>query len=221
MEQEGREGVILLHGLARTRRSMRSMAASLQRLGYWVANAGYPSRRDAIERLADLALPPAVATLRGQGCTRLHAVTHSMGGIVLRSWLAANPLPEMGRVVMLSPPNQGSELVDFLRRFALFGALFGPAGRQLGTGPDSLPLRLGPMPCPVGIIIGNRPAPGLGRFFPGPNDGKVSLKRARLAGMTDFLVVGCGHSLIMNHREVQAQTAIFLRCGRFSREGER
>ncbi|WP_028319291.1 esterase/lipase family protein [Desulfobulbus elongatus] len=209
------EGVILLHGLARTRRSMRPLAVFLARRGYRVVNVGYPSRRDPIEILARPALAPAVAVLRRQGIGTIHFVTHSMGGILLRVFLADEPLPELGRTVMLSPPNQGSELVDRLGRFAWFRLVFGPAGCQLGTGPDALPARLGPATFPVGILTGNRPALGLARFFPGPSDGKVAVARAQLAGMADFLVLPYGHALIMRYKAVQEQVAFFLENGRF------
>ena len=211
------EGVVLLHGLARTRRSMRPLAAYLERQGYVVVNVGYPSRREPIEMLARSAIPPAVAALRREGVSRIHFVTHSMGGILLRAFLAAELLPDLGRVVMLSPPNQGSELVDSLSRFAWFRLVFGPAGCQLGTGAEELPARLGLATFSLGIITGNRPAIGLAHFFPGPSDGKVSVERAQLAGMADLLVLPCGHSLIMRHRPVQEQVVHFLATGRFSK----
>lgn len=215
--ETGREGVILLHGLARTHRSMRPLAACLQRQGYAVVNAGYPSRRHPIETLARETLPAAIATLRHQGATVFHCVTHSMGGILLRAYLAEEPLSGLGRVVMLSPPNQGSELVDLLGRYSWFRFIFGPAGCQLGTDPHSLPNRLGPARFPLGIITGNRPAIGLAHFFPGPSDGKVAVARARLEGMADFLVLPYGHALIMVHREVHEQVIHFLRIGGFRR----
>jgi len=211
------EGVILLHGLARTRRSMRPLAAYCKRQGYRVVNAGYSSCRHPIEILAQSVIPPAVAALQHQGVSRIHFVTHSMGGILLRAYLALQAPPELGRVVMLSPPNQGSELVDSLCRFAWFRLFFGSAGCQLGTGAEALPTRLGPAAFPLGILTGNRPAIGLSRFFPGPSDGKVSVERAQLPGMADFLVLPCGHSLIMRHRLVQEQVVYFLANGRFSR----
>jgi len=212
------EGVILLHGLARTRRSMRPLAVLLKHRGYAVVNVGYPSRRHPIEILARTVIPPAVAALRHQGVGVIHFVTHSMGGILLRAFLAQESLPELGRVVMLSPPNQGSELVDHLGRFAWFRLLFGPASCQLGTGPEDLPARLGPASFPVGILTGNRPAIGLAGFFSGPSDGKVSVARAQLAGMADLLVLPYGHSLIMRHRQVKEQVVSFLNNGRFSRQ---
>ena len=140
-----------------------------------------------------------------------------MGGILLRAYLAETSLVELGRTVMLSPPNQGSELVDRLCPSAWFRLLFGPAGCQLGTGANDLPARLGPAAFPLGIITGNRPAIGLSRFFPGPSDGKVAVARAQLPGMADFLVLPYGHALIMRHRPVQEQVACFLETGRFKR----
>ncbi len=211
------EGVILLHGLVRTRRSMRPLAVYLERRGYAVVNVGYPSRRHPIETLAHGAIPPAVAAMRNRGVGVIHWVTHSMGGILLRAYLAAAPPAEMGRAVMLSPPNQGSEIVDLFCRSAWFQWLFGPAGCQLQTGAEGLPARLGPATFPVGILTGDRPAVGLAHLFPGPSDGKVSVARAQLDGMTDFLVLPYGHSLIMRHRTVQEQVLHFLRNGRFRR----
>lgn len=212
--QHPKAGVVLLHGLARTRRSMSPLAAYLQRHGYPVVNVGYPSRRHPVEVLARTAIPPAVAALRRGHIDTIHFVTHSMGGILLRSYLSSQSLPDLGRVVMLSPPNQGSEVVDHLGRYRWFRWLFGPAVAQLGTAP---PLCLAPPPCPVGIITGDRPAFGFSRFFPGPSDGKVSVARAQLPGMADFLVVPCGHSWIMRRRSVLAQVVFFLENGRFRR----
>ena len=209
-------GVVLLHGLARTRLSMRSLIGPLQRAGYLVINPGYPSRRYPVETLARLAIPPAVTHLRAQGATTIHFVTHSMGGILVRAWLAAESLPELGRVVMLAPPNQGSEVVDWLGRFRWFQRLFGPAAGELSTATHSLPCRLGPADFPLGILIGDRGAHSpLARCFTGANDGKVAVARARLEGMADFRVVDCGHAFIMRDRRVQELVVRFLRAGEF------
>ena len=138
--------------------------------------------------------------------------------ILLRSFFATQSLPELGRVVMLSPPNQGSELVDYFRRFWWFRWFFGPAGCQLGTTVTDLPRRLGPLTGTVGIITGNHPASRLfSRFFLGSNDGKVSVASAHAEGLADFLTMPYGHSFIMYHRPVQEQVVFFLEQGRFRR----
>lgn len=218
-EQVGqREGVVLLHGLARTRLSMARLGRFLRRQGYTVINASYPSRSHPVETLAGMVIPPALGRLQQQGVGRIHFVTHSMGGVLARTFLATKSLPELGRVVMLAPPNQGSELVDVFWRYGWFRWFFGPAAGQLSTATDSLPNRLGPATFPLGVIIGDRSAGWpFATCFPGPNDGKVTVARARLIGMDDFLAVPCGHAFVMNHPLVRQQVVWFLAHGRFRR----
>jgi len=193
------------------------MARFLRDKGYLVHNQGYASLSAPIDVLALEALEHGFALLRDRGAQSVHVVTHSMGGILLRSYWQRRRPPQLARVVMLSPPNQGSELVDVLVRFAWFRLMFGPAGSQLGTGEESLPRRLGRVDFPLGVITGNRPAIGLKNFFPGPSDGKVSVQRAQVDGMEDFLVLPCGHSMIMRKAVVKEQVLVFLRTGRFNR----
>jgi len=78
---------------------------------------------------------------------------------------------------------------------------------------DSTPNQLGPVDYPVGIITGDRHAffdAWLLTMFQGANDGKVSVERAKLAGMTDFIVVHENHSFITKSEQVQFQTIEFL-----------
>ncbi len=216
-----RERVLLLHGLARTSRSMRRLGKRLAEAGYQVSTVGYPSRRRSVAASA-VTVRRVIARYRATEKTTLHFVTHSLGSIVLRLAFAEQLPDNLGRVVMLSPPSQGSEIVDRFRGWWLFRAINGPAGSELGTGPDSLPNRLGPVRWPTGVITGNRPAlydRWLARLIPGENDGKVAVKRAPVEGMNDFLVVPASHSFIMNNREVIRQTIFFLKHGRFDHSG--
>lgn len=212
-----RETVVLLHGLGRTADSMKPVERRLRRAGYDVVNVAYPSRRLAIAALARDHLAPVIAA--HQAAPKLHFVTHSMGGILLRCHLRDHRVPNLGRVVMLAPPNAGSEVADRLRDTWFYRALNGPAGRQLGTA--GLPGELGPWPehaGALGIIAGNRSFnPLFSSWIDGPDDGKVSVARARLAGMRDFLVVPYSHTWLMRRAAVLGQIEAFLRDGRFTR----
>ena len=213
-----RECVILLHGLARSRHSLERMEEALRLEGFTPVNLDYPSRRKPIEALALEAIPPALARCEEAGAPAIHFVTHSLGGILVRYYLNQRAIPGLGRVVMLSPPNRGSEAADILRHRRLYKWLNGPAGQQLVTGSQGIAARLGPVTYPVGIITGNRHAffdAWLAGQIPGEDDGKVAVERAKVDGMTDFLVLPYAHPFIMNAHEVIAETLHFLRHGRF------
>lgn len=217
--------VIVLHGLARTTWSMRRLARFLAGRGYRVDNVGYPSRRRRIEELAEEALSPALARAQAVGADAIHFVTHSMGGILARAFLRSRPDLPVGRVVMLCPPNRGSDVVDHYRRRQrslvgrALGRFFGPAGFQLAT--DGLPARLGPLRAEVGIIAGtvNRHPIWGSLFADQVSDGTVPLERTKLEGMADFRAMPYSHTFIMDKSDVQAQVGHFLAHGRFGAEG--
>jgi hypothetical protein len=192
------------------------MARALAAAGFKVRNVDYPSRTASIQQLADDAIGRAADECRREGATEIHFVTHSMGGILVRSHLARHSIPLPGRVVMLAPPNQGSEIVDRLGRLFLFKWINGPAGNELGTGDHSTPKRLGPANFPVGIIAGDRSVNWINSLLiPGCDDGKVSVERTRLEGMTDHIVVHAAHPFIMKKGEAVRQTIRFLGTGGF------
>jgi len=213
------ECVILLHGLGRTADSMEDLAEALETAGYGTVNLDYPSRDDPIEMLAMATIPSGIRQCRAKGAQKLHFVTHSMGGILLRYYLSRQPLDNLGRVVMLSPPNQGSEIADALKDNSLYQWYNGPAGQQLGTEPDGFVAGLGPVDYPVGIITGNAHAVfdvWFAKEIPGDDDGKVSVERAKVEGMTDFLVLPYSHPFIMQKKAVAEQVIHFLRHGVFN-----
>lgn len=215
---ENKEYVILLHGLCRSGRSMIPMGQALTQAGYKVINMDYPSRSASIEKLSDDAIGSAVNDCQRAGATIIHFVTHSLGGILVRSYLARHTIPNLGRVVMLGPPNQGSEVVDKLGSFWLFKKVNGPAGNQLSTDENSLPNRLGPANFCVGVIAGDRSINWINSLLiPGSDDGKVSVERTKLAGMTDHIVIHATHPFLMCHRTAIRQTIQFLRTGMFER----
>lgn len=211
--------VVLLHGLGRTSYSMKYLEYSLAAAGFQVLNLDYPSTKYPIEQLVNyLEEKITQSGLNRRDGSKVHFVTHSLGGILVRGYLKQQQLPRLGRVVMLSPPNQGSELADQLRNNRFYQWATGPAGQQLGTESSSFPNQLGPVEFELGVITGNNTLnPLYSSWIPGEDDGKVSVARAKVAGMLDFLVVPHSHTWIMNSREVIAQVIYFLDTGSFFR----
>lgn len=214
---ENQQYVILLHGLCRTSRSMAPMERALSASGFHVVNVDYSSRTGSIVKLSDAAIGLAVADCQKAGATKIDFVTHSLGGILVRSYLSRHTLPNLGRVVMLGPPNRGSELVDKLGSFWWFKKINGPAGNELGTDSNSTPNQLGPVNYCVGVIAGDRSINWINSLLiPGSDDGKVSVERTKLAGMADHIVIHATHPFLMRNQTAIRQAIQFLRAGRFS-----
>jgi hypothetical protein len=206
--------VVLLHGLARTSSSMVPLEKALEENGFTVVNVDYPSRELPIEELSVLAINSGIASCPEE--TKIHFVTHSLGGILVRYYLDNNSIQQMGRVVMIAPPNQGSEVVDNLRNAPGFKMFNGPAGQQLGTDEASIPSNLGPVDYEVGVIAGTRTFnPVLSLFLPNPDDGKVSVVRTHVEGMKDFIDVPYSHPFLMKKDLVIEQSINFLHKGEF------
>ncbi|MBB5352766.1 pimeloyl-ACP methyl ester carboxylesterase [Haloferula luteola] len=211
------EGVILLHGLCRRAASMEKMARALNQAAYLVLNQEYPSRKDTIENLSESILPLALDHPKLADCEKIHFVTHSMGGLLVRSYFHRHTDARVGRVVMLGPPNRGSEVIDAIGHWWIVQKLNGPAGSELGTSPESTAHQLGELPFEVGVIAGDRSINWINSLMiHGPDDGKVSVANTRLESLQDHVIVHVSHPYLMKRPQVIELTQRFLRSGSFA-----
>jgi pimeloyl-ACP methyl ester carboxylesterase len=208
--------VVLLHGVGRTSLSMRPIEKALLKQDYAVLNIRYPSRSSAIAKLAKT-IHQQLQDFPQFEQFKVHFVTHSMGGLIVRAILQALPLENVQRIVMLGPPNQGSEVADFFKDFRLFNIFYGPALKEMTTErASSLPLQQMPSRYQLGIIAGNFTIDPFCYFIlPSGNDGKVTIERTKLPGMTDHIVLSASHSFMMYNNQVIRQISHFLAEGRF------
>lgn len=210
------ECVVLLHGLARVSNSMQEFERKLNRASYQVINVHYPSRSFPVDVLAADAVGRGVSYCRGQQASKINFVTHSLGGIILRYYLSTQSIDELGRVVMLGPPNQGSKLVDALLPVPGFKFYSGPTGVALGTDENSIVANLGAVDFDLGVIAGRTNILPINAFFISrPNDGIVTVESTKVEGMNDHRVMPVTHTFMMRNNEVIDEAIHYLKTGAF------
>jgi len=210
------ECVVLLHGLGRVSNSMSEFERKLGPAGYSVANILYPSRSYPVDVLAEDAIGRGLTQCRDMQGGKIHFVTHSLGGILLRYYLREHSIEELGRAVMLGPPNQGSQIVDGLLPVPGFGFIGGPAGSALGTGEGSIIASLGPVDFDLGVIAGSTNInPFEFLFIPGPSDSIVSIESTKVQGMNAHKVLPVTHTFMMRNNEVIDEAIHYLKTGAF------
>ena len=210
------ERVVLLHGFGRSGLSLWRLEHFLKQAGYDVINVSYPSTILPLDQLAEEYLPRRLAERLAAHDGLVHFVTHSMGGVLLRGYLRRHAPVNLGRVVMLAPPNQGSEAADFWGRSRGVRLFAGPNLAALGTNPESGPRALAPVQFDLGVIAGTKSLPLFSKLLPPePNDGAVTVVATHVAGMSGFLTLPATHLSLKRDRHAIEQTLHFLRHGHF------
>lgn len=210
-----KELVFVLHGIGKAKFDMAIMAHGLRQAGYGVVNWSYPSTRHSLTELADLL---AAEIQPFQDDYTIHFVTHSMGGIVVRTYLSRYELDNLGRIVMVAPPSQGAELAQFFGSWGLYKSWFGPAGQELRPGQLGACANAGVPGCEFGIIAGGTGGPiGINPLLPGDNDGTVTVESTRLEGASDFAILPYPHPVIQMMPQTIELSVHFLEEGNFGR----
>jgi hypothetical protein len=170
----------------------------------------------SIQDIAESYLPPAIEECKKGGAEQIHFVSHSMGAIVVRQYLQNNHLPLGSKVVMLSPPNQGSELSEKFGDAGWYKLIVGPSGVSLSKKEGGIISTLKAVKEPVGIIAAYRDwSLWPNSWLPEPNDGTVSVESMKLAEMDDFVLLNSGHAMMRFNNNAQQQIRYFLSRGEF------
>lgn len=219
-DEYNKELVVLLHGIGHSEWNMAGVEYALQKEGYSTLNIGYPSVDKKLSELSDF--------LDGRldqegvwekGYNKVHFTTHSMGGLVVRTYLNDRKKSisdkNLGRVVMLAPPHGGSEVADLLKDFPPYQWVFGPAGQELTT--EQQIKTKTDVYYDLGIIAGNKEWPYIiaAHIIPDASDGRVALEKTKLKGMKDHVTLSATHSFISWKPSVHKQIIYFLKHGKF------
>lgn len=215
--EQTRDAVIVLHGIARSASSMATFAKRLEDRGFDVLNVDYASTTYVLEELVEKIHPEIELFLKERPAQTVHFAGYSMGGLLIRAYLAKYKPKNLGRVVMLGTPNRGSEVADFLRENWAYRTFYGPAGQQLTTDQDYM-ARFGKPDYPFAVIAGDRSIdPVSSNIIPGDDDGKVSIRSTHLEGEQDHIVLHTNHLAMPENFAVAVEAAHYLRYGFFKR----
>ncbi|MCA9078978.1 MAG: alpha/beta fold hydrolase [Planctomycetaceae bacterium] len=212
------DAVVVIHGIIRSSKSFAGLQKQVQGQGMHVIPFDYPSTRVPLKQSAAL-LDQVLKSL--DGVERIHLVVHSMGGLVVRTYLQEHePDPRLNRMVMLGVPNQGAEMANIMKDNLLYKFVYGPAGQQLVADPAGVIAKLPTPKFEFAVIAGARGTPdGWNPLIPGDDDGTVSVDAARLPGAADFMTVPALHSFLMDDATVQNATIHFLKQGSLREDG--
>ncbi|OIN85178.1 MAG: hypothetical protein AUJ12_09950 [Alphaproteobacteria bacterium CG1_02_46_17] len=217
-----KELVILLHGIALNKSTMWLLTRQLKKQGYTTLALTYPSTRLTIDGIADWLVNEHLTSDLWAQYDKINFVTHSMGGLVARHTLTKFrgifPQNKIGRLVMIGPPNSGSELADFLEHFPPYRWVFGPAGKELTT--HHRQAMTDDIYYEVGIIAGSAKwlYPLSCIFIRGDHDGRVSVESTKLFGMKDHIILRSSHTIMIYRAKIAKQVIQFLKHGEFQHD---
>ena len=196
--------VVLIHGLGGSRLDMWLLGRRLERRGYTVRNWGYRSIGQRIETHANRLATDLIAIGADMPAGKMHLVTHSMGGIIARAMFATHAIDNLGRVVMLAPPHQGSHAA---RKLVPYLGWLTPSLNQLSDAEDSYVKQL-PNSFQLGDIEFG--------IVEATKDRVIVQGGVLLDGYRDYASVEGHHGVLAWYPQAIQFTENFLANGRFS-----
>lgn len=213
------EIVILVHGFNSDERDMFPIKERLDRLGYRAVTVNIPLRFSSLDECIssfENQLPQLVPDFNYE---KIHFIGHSMGGLVIRSFLAKNEVAKLGRCVLIATPNQGTKLADISDKLLKpLGQVYKPL-QSLRTCSINIGTPINTPKPEIGVIAGKAHKHFLGVFLSGENDGRVEVESAKCKDMTDFVIRPYGHKEIHHQADIAELADIFLQTGKFTALG--
>lgn len=192
---EPREFVVVVHGIMSHPWWMALLCKRIRKAGFATLNWSYRSYLGSLQYHAQCLRK--LLHEHSAKYEKIHVVAHSMGCIVTRTALNQFDLPNLGRVVFLTPPHQGTAIAT---RIAPWVRSFLPIVSQLTDKPDSF-VRSLPLPhYPFAIVSAEY-------------DMLVPRNSTQLEGCMDYLHVCTMHNGVLFHRDVAENTIRFLKTG--------
>ncbi len=214
-ETSSGENVVLVHGILRGSSSMNKIKIEFIRQGFSVTGFDYTKKDGSIEEISDSLHKKIKKFPKG----KIHFVTHSMGAVIVRSYISKYKPRNIGRVVMIAPPNNGSVYAAVLLHLPFFEKIFGRSGMDIAEGENCI---VNSLPVPefeFGVIAGGTGYEiGLNPFLKGDNDGTVLLKETIIEGMADFMQIKGQHSFLLFNNEVISESINFIKNGKFQKK---
>lgn len=216
-DEDSQDLVILVHGLARSGNAMWLIGHRLEKAGHKTCAIDYPSMTASFEKTqAALSSEIERCIKSNNAFGAVHFVTHSLGGPLTRKYLSSNPLKNMGRMVMLSPPNHGSDLVERFDHLKYFRSILGPVASELTADQRSWLARIPAPDYEVGVLAGNYTFNPIAAYLlDGKDDGAVSIEDMKLKDMADFREISATHVTIRYSSAASRQIFEFLATGHF------
>lgn len=215
------EVTLLIHGILRHSRSLGKVQTALEKAGLQPEPFDYPSTKAPLDSAVDY----LASTLENLGpeVTRINIVVHSMGGLLVRTYLkqyGEKADPRIHRLVMMGTPNHGAQMATILRDLGAFKMIFGPAGQQLVDAEDGFISELPTPPFEFAVIAGSRGnSKGWNPLIPGDDDGTVTVESTRLPGAKDFRTFVTSHALMLFRRDVADAAVRFIQTGSLHEDG--